>query len=151
MDILNIKNVDKNEVLKLDNQLCFHFYAISREIIKLYKPLLDKFNLTYTQYITMLVLWEEEEITFKKLGERLHLDSGTLTPVIKKLQTMELLTKNRMEEDDRLVLVKLTDKGRELKEEIKEMPKDLYCKLKIDYKEYIEIKNMLKHVLDILE
>ena len=150
MDILDIKNKDKKETIKLEDQLCFHFYAISREIIKLYKPLLDKFNLTYTQYITMLVLWEEEEITFKKLGERLYLDSGTLTPVIKKLQAMELLTKRRTEEDDRVVLVEITDKGRELREIISEVPRGLIYKKNINYKQYIEIKSMLKNILDIL-
>lgn len=150
MDILGIKNVDKDETIKLDNQLCFSFYAISREIIKLYKPILDKFNLTYTQYITMLVLWEEEEITFKRLGERLHLDSGTLTPVVKKLQSMDLVTKNRTKEDDRVVLVKLTDKGKELKSVITEVPKELACKINIDNKDYFELRNVLRNVLDIL-
>ena len=73
--------MDSYEKLKLENQLCFPFYAISREIIKKYKPVLDPFHLTYTQYITMLVLWEKESITFKELGQKLHLDSGTMTPV----------------------------------------------------------------------
>ncbi|MDU2159018.1 MarR family transcriptional regulator, partial [Clostridium sp.] len=76
--------------LKLDNQICFSLYAVSREIIKLYKPILDKINLTYTQYIVMLVLWEERKATVKHLGNRLHLDSGTLTPLLKKLEGMEL-------------------------------------------------------------
>lgn len=150
MEKLDITKVNKYETIKLDNQLCFSFYAISREIIKLYKPMLDKFNLTYTQYITMLVLWEEEEIIFKRLGERLHLDSGTLTPVIKKLQAMELVTKNRTKEDDRVVLVKLTDKGRLLKEGITEVPKELACKIDIGKEEYFELRKTLKSVLDIL-
>lgn len=141
-------NLDRYEVIKLDNQLCFSFYAISREIIKLYKPILDKFNLTYTQYVTMLVLFEEEEITFKKLGQRLHLDSGTLTPVIKKLQSMNLLTKERTKEDDRVVMVKITDKGRLLKENIIEVPKNLYYKLNITEEEYFELKHMIDNVLE---
>ena len=95
--------MDKYDKLKLDNQLCFSLYALSREVIKLYNPLLDKYNLTYTQYIAMLVMWEEEKIIFKELGKRLHLDSGTLTPVIKKLESMELVTKYRNKEDDRVV------------------------------------------------
>lgn len=81
--------------LKLDNQICFSLYAVSREIIKLYKPILDKINLTYTQYIVMLVLWEERKATVKHLGNRLHLDSGTLTPLLKKLEGMELITRYR--------------------------------------------------------
>lgn len=90
----------KYDKIKLDNQLCFSLYAVSREIIKLYKPLLDKHNLTYTQYIAMLVMWEEEKILFKELGKKLHLDSGTLTPVVKKLESMELVTKYRNKEPE---------------------------------------------------
>lgn len=140
--------MDKYEVIKLDNQLCFSFYAISREIIKLYKPILDKFNLTYTQYITMLVLWEEEEINFKRLGERLHLDSGTLTPVVKKLEAMDLVTKYRTKEDDRVVVVKLTEKGKDLKGDITVVPKEISCKIDIDENQYLELKEALKTVLE---
>jgi MarR family transcriptional regulator, organic hydroperoxide resistance regulator len=140
--------MDKYEMIKLDNQLCFSFYAISREIIKLYKPILDKFNLTYTQYITMLVLWEEEEINFKRLGERLHLDSGTLTPVVKKLEAMDLITKYRTKEDDRVVVVKLTEKGKVLKDDITEVPKELACKIAIEENQYLELKESLKSVLE---
>ena len=140
--------MDKYEVIKLDNQLCFSFYAISREIIKLYKPILDKFNLTYTQYITMLVLWEEEEINFKRLGERLRLDSGTLTPVVKKLEAMDLVTKYRTKEDDRVVVVKLTAKGKTLKDDIIEVPKELACKVAIEEDKYLELKKSLKDFLE---
>lgn len=140
--------MNKYENIKLENQLCFSFYAISREIIKLYKPILDKFNLTYTQYITMLVLWEEEEINFKKLGQKLHLDSGTLTPVVKKLEAMDLVTKYRTKEDDRVVVVKLTEKGKELKDDITEVPKELACKIDIDENQYLELKEILKSTLE---
>ncbi|WP_300381156.1 MarR family transcriptional regulator [Clostridium sp.] len=140
--------MDKYEVIKLDNQLCFSFYAISREIIKLYKPILDKFNLTYTQYITMLVLWEEYEINFKRLGERLHLDSGTLTPVVKKLEGMDLVSKYRTKEDDRVVVVKLTEKGKDLKRDIIEVPKELSCKIDIKQNQYLELKKSLDGVLE---
>ena len=99
--------MDKYDTLKLENQLCFPLYALSREVIKLYKPYLDKHNLTYTQYITMMVMWEEEKIIFKDLGKKLHLDSGTLTPVIKKLEATGLVTKYRTKEDDRVVAVEL--------------------------------------------
>lgn len=108
--------MDRYDKIKLDNQICFPLYALSREIIKLYKPFLDKYDLTYTQYITMLVIWEEEKITFKDLGKRLHLDSGTLTPVLKKLESMELINKYRSKEDDRIVIVEITEKGKLLKE-----------------------------------
>ena len=140
--------MQKYEVIKLDNQLCFPFYAISREIIKLYKPILDKFNLTYTQYITMLVLWEEEEINFKRLGERLHLDSGTLTPVVKKLEAMDLVTKYRTKEDDRVVVVKLAEKGKALKDDITVVPNEISCKIDIEKKQYLELKESLKNILE---
>ena len=114
--------MNKYENIKLDNQLCFSLYALSREIIKKYKPLLDKHNLTYTQYIAMLVMWEEEKIAFKDLGKRLHLDSGTLTPVLKKLEAMELIFKYRNKEDDRVVTVELTKKVMALKYYIAYVP-----------------------------
>ena len=143
--------MDKYEIIKLDNQLCFSFYAISREIIKLYKPILDEFNLTYTQYVTMLVLWEEEEITFKKLGVKLHLDSGTLTPVLKKLEAMELIRKYRTKEDDRAAVVELTLKGRELKDKILKVPEEIFYKIKFTEEEYVDLKKSLHEVLKKLD
>lgn len=105
----------KYEKMKLDNQLCFSLYAASREVIKTYKPQLDKYGLTYTQYIAMLVVWEYEKITVKEMGQKLHLDSGTLTPVLKKLLSMELIDKYRDKDDDRVVIVEVTEKGRKMK------------------------------------
>jgi len=134
------------ESLKLDNQICFPLYALSREVIKLYKPLLEPFQLTYTQYITLMVLWEEECINFKTLGQRLHLDSGTLTPVIKKLQAKDLIRKYRTEEDDRRVMVELTDKGAGLKDEIQMVPQALSCQ----FKGQEDTLKTLKKTLDIL-
>lgn len=133
--------------LKLDNQICFSLYAASREIIKLYKPLLDKYNLTYTQYITMLVLWEDEKITFKNLGKRLHLDSGTLTPVLKKLESMELIIKYRTKEDDRIVVVELTEKGKLLKENILEVPEEMFCSSGMSESEALEFKDVINKML----
>jgi len=115
--------MEKYDALKLENQVCFPLYALSREIIKLYKPLLEPFDLTYTQYITMMVMWEEEKILFKDLGNRLFLDSGTLTPVLKKLEGKGLVTKYRNKKDDRVVTVEITQKGRELKDDIAKVPR----------------------------
>lgn len=143
--------MDKYDKIKLENQICFPLYALSREIIKLYKPILDKYNLTYTQYITMLVIWEEEKIIFKELGKRLHLDSGTLTPVIKKLESMGLITKYRSKEDDRVVIVELTQEGRVLKEDILEVPDKMYCKFKGNEETLIMLKKYLDELLDISE
>ena len=142
--------MDKYEKIKLDNQLCFSLYAASREIIKLYKPVLDKFNLTYTQYITMLVLWEEEKATVKGIGKRLHLDSGTLTPLLKKLEAMELITRYRDSNDDRVVIAELTEKGRNLKEEIVNVPEKVFCKVNMDVEMATELKSKLDELLEIL-
>ena len=141
----------KYDKIKLDNQLCFSLYAVSREIIKLYKPLLDKHNLTYTQYIALLVMWEEEKILFKELGKKLHLDSGTLTPVVKKLESMDLVTKYRNKEDDRLVTVELTEKGRLLKEDILDVPEKMYNMFNRDNLDLISLKIQLDNLLKMLD
>lgn len=135
--------MDKFESLKLSNQVCFPLYAASREVIKLYKPFLDEYNLTYTQYITMLVLWEDGKITIKELCKKLYLDSGTITPVIKKLEAMGLLIKYRDKSDERIVNVELTDKGRELKEEIVKVPEQVSCKVNGSMEDLLILKNLL--------
>ncbi|MBN7573788.1 MarR family winged helix-turn-helix transcriptional regulator [Clostridium beijerinckii] len=141
----------KYESIKLDNQVCFSLYAASREIIKLYKPILDKFNLTYTQYIAMLVLWEDEKSTVKDIGRRLHLDSGTLTPLLKKIEGMGLITRYRDTNDDRVVIVELTEKGRLLKDDILEVPRQIVCKANISTESAIELKRNLDELLKSLE
>ena len=114
------------EYMKLDNQLCFAFYTCSREMMKLYRPLLSPLGLTYTQYITLLSLWEQDGVTVKELGSKLFLDSGTLTPLLKKLENMNLITRKRDKADERNVLITLTDRGRELQEQAAEVPLKLY-------------------------
>ena len=139
--------MDKYENIKLDNQLCFALYAASREVIKLYKPVLDKYNLTYTQYVTMLVLWENEKITVKQIGEKLHLDSGTLSAVLKKLEGMELIIKYRDTNDDRVVIIELSENGRILKDEILEVPEQIYYKVGLNIEEFRVLKNSLDELL----
>lgn len=141
----------KYESIKLDNQVCFSLYAASREIIKLYKPILDKFNLTYTQYIAMLVLWKMKRSTVKDIGRRLHLDSGTLTPLLKKIEGMGLITRYRDTNDDRVVIVELTEKGRLLKDDILEVPREIVCKANISTESAIELKRNLDELLKSLE
>lgn len=143
--------MNKNSYIKLDNQICFSLYAASREIIKLYKPVLDKYNLTYTQYITMLVLWEEEKATVKGIGKRLHLDSGTLTPLLKKLELMGLITRYRDSKDDRVVIAELTEKGKGLKERIVDVPKEVFCKVNMSVEKASELKANLDELLDVLK
>ena len=137
--------------LKLDNQLCFSLYAASRDVIKLYKPCLDKFNLTYTQYVAMLVLWEDEKSTVKEIGKRLHLDSGTLTPLLKKMESMELIKRYRDINDDRVVIVELAEKGRNLKNEITCVPKEMVCKINLEKNEIKRLKDELDNLLEKLK
>ena len=115
-------NNTKYDALKIENQICFPLYACSREIVKRYKPFLEEINLTYTQYITMMVMWEKKCVNVKELGESLYLDSGTLTPLLKKLEAKGLLTRQRSERDERNLIVTITEAGEKLKEKAVEIP-----------------------------
>lgn len=115
-------NDAKYDVLKLENQLCFPLYACAREIVKRYKPFLDAIDLTYTQYIAMMVLWDRRCVTAKELGECLYLDSGTLTPLLKKLESMHLVTRERSEADERHLVVTVTEAGMALREQAVDIP-----------------------------
>ena len=113
---------DYREAMKLSNQLCFPLYAAARNVTNLYTPLLKPLGLTYTQYIVFLVLWEKDGITVGKIGERLMLDNGTLSPLLKKMQQSGYIERRRSEEDERIVIISLTDKGRELQQQAKDIP-----------------------------
>lgn len=139
--------MSKYDNLKLDNQICFSLYAVSREIIKLYKPILDELKLTYTQYLVMLVLWEENKATVKHLGNRLHLDSGTLTPLLKKLESMELIEKYRSKEDDRVVFAELTSKAIELQEKSKDVPNKVLCNMNFSEDKIKQLKEGIDELL----
>ena len=114
--------MDKYDVLKLENQLCFPLYACSKEIVRRYKPYLDEVDLTYTQYITMMVLWEHQSMNVKQMGDYLFLDSGTLTPVLKKLEQKGYLTRCRDQKDERVLNVCITEEGMALREKAVEIP-----------------------------
>ena len=135
------------EHLKLENQLCFSLYAASRKVIKLYKPVLDEYGLTYTQYVTMLVLWEDRRLTVKEIGQRLHLDSGTLTPLLKKLENMGLIHRYRDPNDDRVVVVELTEVGLQLKDQMSDVPKRVFCQISGTYEEVLPLKQLLDQLL----
>lgn len=135
----------REEFLKLDNQLCFSLYSASRAIIKAYKPLLDRLGVTYTQYLVLLVLWEEDGITLNQLGAKLILDSGTLTPLLKKMESAKLLTRKRSSKDERQINILLTSKGKKLKEKALEIPEQMMCKLPLDIKDVSNLRENLKH------
>lgn len=136
-----------DEHLKLDNQLCFALYACSREMTRLYRPLLDEIGLTYPQYLVMLVLWEEGEATVKHLGERLFLDSGTLTPLLKRLESGGWLTRERSRADERQVVIALTDAGRDLQRQASEVPHQIRCKSDLSLDEYVQLKQEFDSLL----
>ncbi|MBQ3292071.1 MAG: MarR family transcriptional regulator [Mogibacterium sp.] len=113
---------DYNEIMRLDNQLCFPLYAAARSVTALYTPLLKPLGLTYTQYITFLVLWEKDGISVSEIGSKLMLDNGTLSPMLKKMEQSGYIERTRSKDDDRVVIISLTQKGRELQEQAREIP-----------------------------
>ncbi|MBQ6067582.1 MAG: MarR family transcriptional regulator [Clostridia bacterium] len=113
---------DYREAMKLKNQLCFPLYAAARNVTNLYTPLLSPLGLTYTQYLVFLVLWEQDGVTVGDIGEKLLLDNGTLSPLLKKLQQAGYIERRRSAEDERVVVITLTDKGRDLQLQAKDVP-----------------------------
>ena len=138
---------EKYEGLRLDNQICFPLYAVSKEIVRKYRPFLDKIGLTYTQYITMMVLWEEQNINVKDLGAELFLDSGTLTPVLKSLENKGYIRRERSKNDERVLNVSLTFLGEELKERVVDIPRAVASCLNLDQKEALELYKLLYKIL----
>lgn len=135
------------EQLRLKNQLYFPLYACAKEVVRRYKPLLDPLDLTYTQYIAMMVLWEEKEISVKELGERLYLDSGTMTPVLKKLEAKGFLTRTRSQRDERNVVIRIADGGEELKEAAAEIPAKLSGYVTLLQEEAVQLYGLLYKLL----
>lgn len=139
---------NKYDGLKLDSQLCFPLYAVSREIVKKYKPYLDEINLTYTQYITMMVLWENREIMVKELGKRLFLDSGTLTPVLTALEKKGFVSRRRSETDKRDVYAIITEAGMELREQAVHIPAKVGGCVPLETEDAIELYRILHILMD---
>lgn len=137
----------KYDGLKLENQLCFPLYAASREVIKQYRPFLDQLDLTYTQYITMMVFWEEKKISVKDLGKRLYLDSGTLTPVLKSLEAKGFVKRYRSSEDERVLIVEITPKGEELRDKSLNVPTEVGKCVRLEKGEALELYRLLYKVL----
>lgn len=137
---------DAPDWLQLDQQLCFALYSASLAMTKQYKPLLDPLGLTYPQYLAMLVLWESTPITVNELGKRLHLDSGTLTPLLKRLEASGLIHRQRDSEDERRVLVSLTPKGQQLKEQAKRIPQTMACQVGLDMQDVASLRQTLQRL-----
>lgn len=136
------------EKLKLDNQLCFPLYAASRLATKCYQPMLNELDLTYPQYLVLLVLWETDQVSLGTIAERLQLQSNTLTPLLKRMQEMALITRNRSQKDERSVVIALTEKGKSLKEKAISIPEQLGAALKLTYEEFQQLHRLLYKLLE---
>ena len=141
---------NKYESLKLENQLCFPLYACSREVVKRYTPYLDELGLTYTQYVTMMVLWENRNLTVKRAGELLHLDSGTLTPLFKKLEEKGLVTRTRSRTDERSLIVAVTPKGDALRDKALRIPVLMNASIQMEPADTTQLYSLLYKLLDSL-
>ena len=141
----------KYDCLKLENQLCFPLYACSRAVTRQYKPVLDKLDLTYTQYITMMVLWDRKSINVKELGKALFLDSGTLTPLIKKLESKGLITKKRSAEDERTVIIDITKEGEALRDKALSVPGEVGKCLNLSEEDAATLYRILYKILGTLD
>ena len=139
--------MEKKDLLKLNNQICFPLYVASKEVIKKYKPYLEKLNLTYTQYITMMVMWEYERINVKELGKKIFLDSGTLTPLLKKLESKNYIIRQKLKSDERSLIITLTTDGIKLKEQAKSIPLEMIKCLNLSNKELINLKKILEKII----
>ncbi|MFJ1626833.1 MarR family winged helix-turn-helix transcriptional regulator [Marinilactibacillus psychrotolerans] len=137
-----------NELLKLENQLCFSLYASTRQMTKIYRPLLKELNITYPQYLTLLVLWEVQTISVKSLGERLFLDSGTLTPMLKRMEENGLITRVRSTRDERVVEISLTKKGIQAEDKAESIPVNFIKHLNLEEEEFLQLKKILAKMMD---
>lgn len=136
-----------NERLKLENQLCFPLYVCAKEVVRRYTPLLEPFGLTYTQYIVMMVLWEHKKISVKELGKLLYLDSGTLTPLLKKMERSGWLCRKRLEDDERVVIISITDAGEVLSERVAEVPVKMAQCVKLENDEALQLYTLLNKMI----
>lgn len=143
--------MSKYDKLKLENQLCFHLYAASKEIVRHYKPFLDELGLTYTQYIAMMALWEHKELTVKELGEYLYLNSGTLTPLLKTMEKKGWVTRCRSKEDERVLIVSITEQGEKLKEKAVYLPGHMAGCVNLEKEDAIQLSDILHKILGNLQ
>lgn len=132
--------------LLLSEQVCFPVYAFAKEIINQYRPLLDELDLTYPQYLVMLVLWEQKEQTVNELGDKLKLDSGTLTPLLKRMELKDFVARNRSTVDERIVLITLTEKGKLLKEKASCIPSKLMQSMDVSVEDLMVLKNIISKI-----
>jgi len=140
--------MENHDTPKLGNQLCFPFYVIAKEMTALYRPFLDELGITYPQYLVMMVLWEKDGLTVNQIGEKLYLDSGTLTPLLKRLESKGIIIRKRKKEDERVVEVFLDDAGRNLQQKACEIPAKMQEKLNLTKDDFLELKETVEKILN---
>lgn len=145
------KSDEKYERLKLNNQVCFPLYACSKELVRQYNPYLKELDLTYTQYVVMMVMWEKENISSRELAECTHLDYGTLTPVLKRLESAGYITRQRMPEDERLLILSLTDSGKKLKDKAVDIPPCIANRMGLTQEEFVTLYKLTYKALGNME
>ncbi|SDI40856.1 DNA-binding transcriptional regulator, MarR family [Chryseobacterium taeanense] len=143
--------MENQESLKLENQLCFPLYVIAKEITGLYRPFLDELDITYPQYLVMMVLWENDGLPVNHIGEKLYLDSGTLTPLLKRLEAKGLILRKRKKEDERVVEVFITESGQALRSKACEIPEKMYRKIDLSQEEWLDLKKSIQKILTKIE
>jgi DNA-binding MarR family transcriptional regulator len=147
-DAMARKALNGDQVLRLDNQICFAVYSAAHAFNRVYKPLLDRLGLTYPQYLVMLVLWERDGVPLKDIGERLFLDSGTLTPLLKRLEAAGLVKRTRSTEDERQIKIALTAQGQALKEKARSVPLSILDASSCSVAELSEVRNEIVALRD---
>ena len=143
--------MDKDEALKLENQICFPLYAASRMLTRAYQPLLAKLNITYPQYLVLMVLWEKDGITVNDITQKLYLNTNTITPLLQRMEKSDILQRKRSKKDERQVLVHLTEKGNQMKEMAYCIPEEIFTKMQIPLEEMFKMKEMLNSLIDHLK
>ena len=143
--------MEPQESLKLQNQLCFPLYVIAKEITGLYRPFLDELDITYPQYLVMMVLWENDGLPVNHIGEKLYLDSGTLTPLLKRLEGKGFIERKRKKEDERVVEVFITEPGKALRTKACEIPEKIYKKIDVSQQDWIDLKKSVQKILNKIE
>jgi DNA-binding MarR family transcriptional regulator len=140
--------MENQDTPKLGNQLCFPFYVIAKEMTGLYRPFLDELGITYSQYLVMMILWEKDGLTVNQIGEKLYLDSGTLTPLLKRLESKGFIIRKRKKEDERVVEVFLDVAGKNLQQKACEIPRKMQEKLNLSTEDFLELKETVQKILN---
>jgi DNA-binding MarR family transcriptional regulator len=143
--------MENSKSLQLENQICFPLYVIAKEITGLYRPFLDEIGITYPQYLVMMVLWENDGLSVNHIGEKLFLDSGTLTPLLKRLESKGIISRKRKKEDERVVEVFLTESGRQLQRKACEIPGKIQDKIGIETEDLLHLKETVLKILNKIE